>query len=523
MQSGQRANFWGVSRMAEGRPYSAQNWASIIDFMDDPALLRPAFEGSSWDRWRAVLKAAFALPMTAKDRLLFSNVSGGRAPPKRRVKELVCAVGRGGGKDSIASALAVYISTTGDFSKLRPGEKATIVNLATDREQAAIAFNYARGLFEETELLAPLIAKKDTDKITLRTGAELQVQTNNTRSPRGKTIACAIYDEAAHWVGEDYSNPDVEVDAAVTPGLMRFPGSLKIIISSVHRRAGLLYDKYAKHFGKDDPDVLVVLGTSMQFNPTLDEAEIERQLVLDPEKAGAEYLSQWRDDLTNFLDRQLVEAAIEKGVITRQPVAQYGYVMFVDPSGGRGDSFTAAVGHREGMTAIVDAVYEKRPPFDSDQTIDEVAALAHTYNVHMVHGDDYGADLTVAAFRRRGITYTNLRIGDVDGRQGKLNRSEIYLNSSGLFTAGRVKLPDNPRLVHQLINLERRAARSGHDTVDHPTGGHDDLANAACGCLVALAGQAAPIVFSKGLRLRISSMPQRNRFGRLRPMYIGNR
>ena len=67
-------------------------------------------------------------------------------------------------------------------------------------------------------------------------------------------------------MGTDYANPDTEVDNAITPGLMRFPGSLKIIISSVHRRSGLLHDKYAAHFGKDDPHVLVVLGTSLQFN-----------------------------------------------------------------------------------------------------------------------------------------------------------------------------------------------------------------------------------------------------------------
>ena len=87
----------------------------------------------------------------------------------------------------------------------------------------------------------------------------------------------------------------------------------------MYRRAGLLYDKVPKHFGRDDDDVLVVLGTSLQFNPTLDAAEIERQLALDPEKAGAEYDSVWRDDLTNFLDRALVDAAIAKGIMTRPP------------------------------------------------------------------------------------------------------------------------------------------------------------------------------------------------------------
>jgi hypothetical protein len=296
---------------------------------------------------------------------------------------------------------------------------------------------------------------------------------------------------------------------------MRFPGSLKIIISSVHRRAGLLYDKFAKHFGKDDDDVLVVLGTSLQFNPTLDEAEIERQLALDPEKAGAEYLSHWRDDLTSFLDRQLVEATIDRGTVTRSPRHGIAYVAFTDPSGGRGDSFTAAVGHREGTILIVDALFERRAPFDSDATIDEVAALLRSYNVNAVRGDDYGADLTVAAFRRRGIAYRNLKLGDAEGRQGKLNRSEIYLNAVGLFTAGRVNLPDSPRLVHQLISLERRAARSsGHDTVDHPAGGHDDLANACCGCLVALAGKPGAFILSRPALQKFASIPRGDRFSK---------
>jgi hypothetical protein len=488
---------------------------NLIDFISDPSYLGRAFDGPSWDRWRAVLRAAFALPMSKRDCELFAEVSGNREPPKRRVKELVCAVGRGGGKDSIAAGLATYIAATSDFSHLRPGEKGTVMLLATDRNQAGIAFNYIRALIEESPPLSSMLTRPPRgDRIELRNRAEIVVQTNNIRSPRGRTIACAIYDEAAHWLGEDYANPDAEIDNAVTPGLMRFPGSLKIIISSVHRRAGLLYKKFAESFGQDDDDVLVVLATSMEFNPTLDADEIDRQVALDPEKAGAEYLSQWRDDLTSFIDRQLVEAAIEEGVVVRPPQRGIAYVAFADPSGGRSDSFTAAVGHREGTTVIVDALLERRAPFDSNAVIIEIAGLLKSYGVTTVRGDDYGADLTVAAFRRHGVTYRSVRLGDADGVQGRLNRSEIYLNSVALFTAGRARIPDNPRLVHQLISLERRTSRStGHDTVDHPVGSHDDLANACCGCLVLLAGRPTPFIMSPAAIQRAALQPSRNRFG----------
>jgi len=49
------------------------------------------------------------------------------------------------------------------------------------------------------------------------------------------------------------------------------------------------------------------------------------------------------------------------------------------------------------------------------------------------------------------------------------------------MNSGQVRLLDNPRLLQQLVSLERRAARSGNDIIDHPPNAHDDLANAVAG------------------------------------------
>ena len=46
------------------------------------------------------------------------------------------------------------------------------------------------------------------------------------------------------------------------------------------------------------------------------------------------------------------------------------------------------------------------------------------------------------------------------------------------------------------MQLERRTARSGKDSVDHPPGGRDDLANVCCGALTLLATKSR-----KGVRL----------------------
>jgi hypothetical protein len=65
-----------------------------------------------------------------------------------------------------------------------------------------------------------------------------------------------------------------------------------------------------------------------------------------------------------------------------------------------------------------------------------------------------------------------------------LSELELYRDLLPLINSGAVDLLDNERLVQQLIMLERRTARGGKDSIDHPPGGHDDVANAVAGALV---------------------------------------
>lgn len=41
-----------------------------------------------------------------------------------------------------------------------------------------------------------------------------------------------------------------------------------------------------------------------------------------------------------------------------------------------------------------------------------------------------------------------------------------------------------PRIAMQLVGLERRTTRGGRDSIDHPPGGHDDVAKAVAGALL---------------------------------------
>src|SRR4051794_293301 len=97
-------------------------WISISDFITDKEMLGRWFSGRSWATWKAVLKGAFAEPLTVREGRRFREVAQ-REPPKRRVREAWFAIGRRAGKDSIASAIAVYFAAFGDFGRyLRAGE-----------------------------------------------------------------------------------------------------------------------------------------------------------------------------------------------------------------------------------------------------------------------------------------------------------------------------------------------------------------------------------------------------------------
>jgi hypothetical protein len=159
--------------------------------------------------WKAVLKAAFRLPMTPPELEIFKSVAE-RSPPKKRVKELWCIVGRRGGKDSIASALAAYFAGFIDWrglGLLRPGEAATVLCLATDKLQARIVDNYTRAYFQKIDLLRPLVERETAEGLELSTGAELIVLASSFRSVRGRSIALAILDECAWWRGRKNNQP----------------------------------------------------------------------------------------------------------------------------------------------------------------------------------------------------------------------------------------------------------------------------------------------------------------------------
>jgi hypothetical protein len=167
-------------------------------------------------------------------------------------------------------------------------------------------------------------------------------------------------------------------------------------ISTPYRRTGLLYQKHRDHFGVDDPDVLVVSGDAQRFNPTLDQSIIELARESDPEAARAEWDAQFRADISSFLDDGTIDAAVNHDRPLVLPPRGQRYFAFLDPSGGRHDSFALCIGHRisygADATFVGDLICATSPPFDPQSVVRDYCELLKAYKVTSVTGDRYLAE-----------------------------------------------------------------------------------------------------------------------------------
>ncbi len=219
--------------------------------------------------------------------------------------------------------------------------------------------------------------------------------------------------------------------------------------------------------------VLVIQAESREMNPLLDQEMIDAALEADRESASSEWLGQFRSSTVQFLDDELIEAAIVLGCKER-PFERRDYFAFTDPSGGRHDSFTLSISHRDGERVVQDRLVIEAPPFVPDEVVESYCDVLKSYGLASVTGDRYAAEWVSTAFAKHGISYTSV----------PKDKSGIYVESLPLFTAKNVDILDIPKLETELRLLERRPRAGGKgDIVDHPPRATDDAANATCGSL----------------------------------------
>ncbi len=263
--------------------------------------------------------------------------------------------------------------------------------------------------------------------------------------------------------------------------------------------------------------VLIWKASTWEMNPSVDRDVIRQAYEDDPSAAAAEYGGEFRSDVEDFLTIEDLEPVIVSGRTVIEPMPHARYFAFCDPSGGKADSFTLAIAHDSGRSKpfkwrgprgmvtcgdpariqlelqnrarldsgkiVLDYLREWRPPFNTETVVEQVCEILRAYGIGKVTGDRYAGGWVSDGFQKHGIFY----------QPSQRSKSELYLDLLPLISSCRAELLDNPKMVNQLLGLERRTTRLGRDTIDHAPGGHDDICNATAGAVTLAAQTPATI------------------------------
>lgn len=498
----------------------------------------PGDQRRTWIAWRVFLAAAFALPQAelaydhskvegeegrnlpdypgvvnvdiprgaaavepgANAQSIYERCTGRSTWPSIQARLVSLIVGRRGGKSYITAVIGIYLACCRRY-RLKLGTKGMVMILARDKEQAGVIRGYILAFLKAVPELNQTFADDPTLKlIELSNGITIEVRAAGDAGTRGYTVVAALADEIAFWPTDaESAKQDKKVLRALRPSMLGIKNAMIVMLSSPYAKRGVLYENHRKAYGKDltpkgEPQTreLVWQADTLSMRPSDDPElleEIRAEYEDDPESAKAEYGANFRSDLENIYSIVALEAVAVPGRIEQPYRTGVRYRAFVDPSGGSSDSYVVAIAHDEERTTMRDGLPEKHkvpvldkvrewtPKFDPQQVSEEVVALCKSYRISSVTGDAYAGEWPRDPLKKRGISY----------ELSEKNRSELYLDLLPVVNSGRVELLDldhHAKARNQFANLERRVGRSGKDSVDHPPGSHDDVANAIAGAIV---------------------------------------
>lgn len=451
--------------------------------LDDPRLLGDDYQGESRRAWKCVARVLDGLPPRDQwDLDLFRSCTGRTVWPDRRPDEIYLGIGTRGGKTEFLSKYGQYYAAFKEH-RLSPGERGYILCVGPTKRQTKILKNYMSAGFHRNDLLRPLLQNETREELELTNGVVVAVLASDYRSLRGFTGLMGAIDEMA-YLNIEGSKPDVEIVRALRSRLISTGGPL-IAISSPYAKTGELYKNYVKHWGKDGDPIFYWKAPSIVMNPNLDTKVIDRLREEDPEGSRADFDAEFRSDIESFVSRETVKALVVPGVREIPYIAGQRYRAFTDPAGGSGkDSFTMAIGHREGGEILLDCLRERKPKFSPGAVIEEFSETLKAYGVSSVTGDRYAGEFPRERFRAHGIRY----------ELAAKPKSDLYRDMLPVLNSGEIALLDRRRMVDQIVNLERRTGRGGKDSIDHPPHGHDDLANSVAGLCSLLSKKGTRVI-----------------------------
>ena len=362
-------------------------------------------------------------------------------------------------------------------------ERISFVAVAANREQARIVLNSAKRIVKQSRLLAPLIERETDTAIDFANGSSIEAFVCSSRTTRGWPIAALICDEFA-WFTSTEEGPQTAANVykALSPSTLQFGAARKLIISSTPNGPGTFKDHFDQAFAAEeagDETVAVWRLPSWEVNPTLDQAELDRERAILGPQFEAEYEAQFLAGAAALLAEADIRACLG-GAAELLATEGTDWICGADFAWRRDRSAAVILGrdHLDSEHLRVAAVRTWEPAtgkeyeevgLHQERVLEEVAAFARSYGASIVC-DTYESAAVSARLQAHGVNVQTIGTGGgVRGRQ--------YAELAAKVRLGQITLLDHPLLVGELRRLKMSFRGTG-PTVENPRaeGGHGDVA-----------------------------------------------
>ena len=403
----------------------------------------------------------------------------------------VWSLGRRSGKTFMAAISAIYaaIVMADEYKKqLRPGESFYIVSVANSLDQAKFILNIIRESIEKSPILKSLIVRSTSDTLELSNGAIFKALPSSSRTGRGMSCPMLIFDEAAHFLDTDGNAAGDQLYQALSPSVIQF-GKLGriILLSSPWFQRGIFWDLYKQADSGQYPHLQRVNLPTWEVNPTIEKEELEQVKALDPELFRVEYGAEFNNNLSSFLDGQLLDVAInhDRGPLPPVPHLRGNYYLSLDPAKGARDAYTACIAHYESERLVVDLFHQfsavwgdgKKNHVSIAEVEDWIIQQDKLYEFKEIVLDQYNSAATIQRLSDR------LKIRELTWTAS--TKTQAYSKLRELVNGGKLDLYPHSKAIQELKNLGVTYRAGGTWSVSGGTGAAvDDFCSALAGCVL---------------------------------------